>query len=100
MFFCRDMLHIGDNRGVAAMAMASCFEGMLVDHELGGSTIDENLEILNKRIDEFYEKSRVANRLPKLSRSSIKTGGDFPILSGPGIKAANPRALIPFAAKL
>ena len=99
-FFGKDILHIGENRGITAGAIANCFETMLTDHELGPSYAS-GLAWLNTEIAKDYKRTGEQNRLPTLTRTCIRASTtDFPCLSNPGIKAANTRAILPFVTRL
>ena len=66
---------------------------------LPGTTVEERLAFLNADIAAFYSMQRVQNNLPVLKESHLRADG-FPELHGPGIKAANTRALLPFVVEL
>jgi len=96
-----DLLHTLDHHGVANAVLGN----VLWRHvhapspALPGSTQDERLAFLNEDIKSFYSQHAVANRLPPLRLGNLRPA-DFPDLSGPVVKAANTRSLVPYGLEL
>ena len=98
-----DLLHLIDHHGVANNIVGNTFwlhiSGDRMCDVLPGNTVEGRLESLNAEITQWYSDNRIANRLPPLKISNIKAEA-FPDLSGPAIKAANTRAIVPYALAL
>jgi len=96
-----DLLHLLDHHGVASMVVANvvamqvCFENLVTP----GANQDQRLAFINDDIKAYYSARRVQHRLPPLKMSNVMKCG-FPDLHGPAIKAANTRALVPYALAL
>ncbi len=66
-----------------------------------GSSQAARLAKINQKKDAFYIASAANNRLPQLRLTNLTNGQTgFADLSGVIIKAANTRALLPFAVEL
>ena len=63
-------------------------------------THDDSLEWLNADLDLFYQNQKVENKIPTLVLENFvnlqKPLQNYPMFKGPGIKAANTRALMPW----
>ena len=71
-------------------------------HELGGRSIESNLQALNQKIDEFYDRTSATERLTPITVAMLgfDSAGSFAMLGGPAVKGANTKALVPFCAEL
>ena len=98
-----DVLHIMDHHGVASHLIGNVLWTCIAGKEIG-RTQEESLEILNQEIKTWYTEANVLHRLPKLKLHNIinvfARTTSAPQLQGPGIKAANTRALVPWVARL
>ena len=61
-----------------------------------GESQETRLRFINDDIRGFYTDRRVQNRMPPLKMSNLYKDG-FPELHGSAVKAANTRALVPYA---
>ena len=96
-----DLLHNVDCKGVASAAIANCLCEIVYRREIPGMmTHDDSLEWLNADLDLFYQNQRVENKIPTLVLENFvdlqKPLQNYPMFKGPGIKAANTRALMPW----
>ena len=98
-----DLIHMCDHHGVTSHVIANVlWAHVSADREgdiIPGDTVEDRLAALNMEVKEFYTRRRVSNRLPKIKRTNLKDG-DYPELKGNGVKAANTRALLPYACEL
>ena len=103
-FFIRiDCMHDLDHNGVSGCAIGSLLMG-LVKHEARlGSNQAARLRSLNSSLDEFQKSNKVTSRFPEIGLNTLSASGgegDFACLAGPGVKAANTRCIVPWAANL
>ena len=89
-----DWLHTGD-QGVAADCLGQFFWD--VKHLLPGNNKKEQVESLWKRIQTWYKTNKIKSQLGNLTPEMIRKEKSAPKLRG---KAAQIRALVPFAAEL
>jgi len=96
-----DLLHNIDHHGVAGHIEGNVFAMHLNRQNdiLPGANEELRLDYLNEDKRHFYMHTGVQNRMPPLKITQI-VDGDFPELHGPCIKAANCRALLPYAVDL
>jgi len=96
-----DVLHLADHYGISSHIVANIFWSHVhaASLVLPGATQEARLDFLNGDIRAFYSGNGVEARVPTLKLSNLKRDG-FPELHGNGIKAANTRALVPFAVDL
>lgn len=95
-----DLLHMLDHHGVASHVVANILwahvSGDRESEALPGDNEGERIEFLSSDMRAFYTQHQVANRMPALKLSNLKAG-DYPELKGNAVKAANTRALAPYA---
>ena len=87
-------MHIIDLRGVIAIAGGSLIWKIISSINSLGTTQDGRLEEVNAMMKEF-QSGGTTHRMPPLKKSNLRLDG-WAQLSGPIIKAANTRALLPF----
>lgn len=101
--FRHDLLHMVDHHGVCSHVIGNVLAAHLFGEREGevlpGRNVEDRLAFLNADIATFYTMRRVQNRLPPLKEANLKADG-FPELHGPGVKAANTRALLPYVVEL
>lgn len=95
-----DSMHVVDCNGLAAHCLGNLFVEIIRDKQWGPLTKDEALSELNRRIKQYYNEYGVQRRMPPLSMGNlVDTSAEttsFPFLHGPGVKAANTKALLHF----
>ena len=96
-----DLLHMWDHHGITSTAVGCIFDYQVKqDGVLPGPNQQARLDFLNDDIKACSKARAVAHRLPMLKLSNLKRDGDFPDLHGQAIKAANTRAVVPYACEL
>ena len=98
-FFRLDRMHVWDLKGVTAIWIGSVLR-LLVIHEgrLGG-TMQERLDRLNDRLDDFHRLNQSSAQLKDLRLDNLINDG-WSTLSGKLVKAANTRHLSPWVLQL
>jgi hypothetical protein len=100
-FFRIDIMHLWDCKGVWSIVLGSVLWLLVHQENRLGTNQAARLEAINEKKNLFYAARGVQNRLPKLRLSNLVNGQTHMAdLSGQIIKAANTRALLPFAAEL
>ena len=96
------MLHLLDHHGLASLILGNILWHHLrrACRLLPGDSQGDRLDFLNDDIRGFYTTRAVQNRLPRLKLSNAIEGGGYPELKGRAVKAANTRALVPYAVDL
>ena len=96
-----DLLHLLDHHGVVSHVVGNIFAMHVLSPSpiLAGATQEDRIDFLNDDLKGFYRTHGVQNRIPALKLSNIMKDS-FPQLHGKAIKAANSRALMPFALEL
>ena len=98
-----DLLHVIDHRGIAAELIGNVFWTAISNKELA-PTYQASLDIINAEISDFYSRCAVQHRLPTLTLANIipteQRASSYPVLTGPVVKAANCRALLPYVLEL
>ena len=87
-------MHVLDLKGVIAIAGGSLIWKIVTTVSSLGNTQEIRLNKINEQMKEF-QKGSTSHRMPSLRLSNLRCDG-WAMLSGPVIKAANSRALLPF----
>lgn len=90
-------MHCKDLRGVISVATGSFLMHLVLHYDSLGATQQARLDALNKDMKDFQtsQATRAPHPMPPLRLKDLKTDG-WHDLSGPLIKAANTRCLVPW----
>jgi len=93
-----------DCKGLASIAIGNCLAEIVYKNQLGCPTHQATMDLLNERLDRFYDGTKCDCKIPYLLLSNItdtqRPAQTYPQLAGPGIKAANTRHLVPWVLAL
>ena len=100
-----DILHVVDYRGVASHLLGNAFWHFVSTRCFPDCRNQESsFDALNAAMVSNQRQHGVLHKLPRLDKANLfgkeASGTSFPVLRGPGVKAANTRAAVPFVAEL
>ena len=98
-----DGLHVVDYNGVASHCAGNVLAEIVVNKEFGDSSQEKTLERINHDLVDFYRTHGTPERIGDITLKTLgidSSSDNFPCLGGPGVKAANTKALIPFIVNL
>ena len=87
-------MHLLDCGGVAALVAGSVIHRLVLDCRALGMTQQARMHAINHRLH-LWQRNRGTSRMPPLKLSNLIQDG-WACLTGPAIKAANTRSILPF----
>ena len=99
-YLCRlDSMHVLDHKGLTCIIIGSCLTLLLQDEARLGPTIEQRVQALNAKADEYYSANRVSSRIVVFTMDLVQKDG-WGELSGPTVIVANSRICVPMVAWL
>ena len=100
-----DLLHTCDCKGLTSMVIGNCLFEAVYFREVPNTVVHaDSIAALNDDLDRFYQGARADSMIPELQLGHFINEQtplqNYPILKGPGIKAANTRNLVPWVRQL
>ena len=90
-----DAMHAKDLKGLTAIAAGSTIMHLITHCSRLGDNQQTRLDTLNREMRRFQINNRTRHLMPMLRLTDLKDQG-WHMMSGPLVKAANSRALVPF----